>query len=125
MLLREIQDLLDASQKIPEDFTTEKHIHSVAEILLRFLDSLPAPLIPESALQYLTPTSSADLLLPQLPPEGANLCKYLFCFIKNSLLAPNSKLVPGGLAAAFAKVLLQGSGKELDKLSSILEAAVK
>lgn len=124
LLLNEIQDCLDAGKRLPEDFATEKHLHSVAEVLLRFLDSLPTPLVAESALQDLPSNSPVDRLLQRLPAENASLCRYLLGFARD-LLTSHDTPAPSELAAVLAKVLLQDHSRELDRLGSILASAMK
>lgn len=107
-----IQDSLDADEGVlPENLKTEIGILSVGEMLLRFLDCLPQPLIPsglyEACLEASSDASLASKLISLLPPPSLTLFEYLIAFLGRHYLPRNPGVHPFDVASVFAPCVLK------------------
>ncbi|GAB6030996.1 hypothetical protein CHUAL_007816 [Chamberlinius hualienensis] len=87
-------------------------IHSIAETLLIFLESLPEPVIPSNfysrCLEAAQNSFQCQRIIQQLPLVNQNVFRYLMAFLKALLYhSDNNKLDPKNLATLFGGILLR------------------
>lgn len=106
--IQQIRDCLDTGvpEKIPGS------IHSIAEALLLFLESLPDPVIPKSVHKRCLECSNNYLLckqiIHQIPEYHRNVFRYLTSFLKELLSrSQNNNLDIKFLASLFGDVFLR------------------
>jgi len=102
-------------------------IHSMAETVIRFLESLPEPVIPYSlynqALEASSVYAQCRLITAYLPTYNYNVFYYLISFLREVLSFPENKITPEKLAVVFSSVLLRADPSGPPQPSS--EAVIK
>jgi phosphatidylinositol-bisphosphatase len=105
-----IMDNLDSGEPLPSKGQISHH--SMAESLLRFLESLPDPLIPyvlyRDALEYSSNPTACKNLVASLPDVNQNCFNYVVSFLREVLSHRNrNQLSPEQIAIIFSSVLLR------------------
>eukprot|EP01027_Heterolobosea_sp_BB2_P012882 GEZU01018627.1.p1 GENE.GEZU01018627.1~~GEZU01018627.1.p1 ORF type:complete len:226 (+),score=83.95 GEZU01018627.1:2-679(+) len=117
-----IREKLDTGESFA-DF--DGSVHSVAEALIQFLDSLSTPVIPfqfyRPCLDSCMSAAKARSVVSQLPPVHYNVFHYLMAFLREILYnADANKLTPEELAIGFSNVILKSpegiAEKSINKL---------
>jgi len=109
----EVQNIIECLDTGKPLSSCEASIDSVAQSLLRFLESLAEPVIPYSMYQSCIDSCDSYLqskqLLSSLKTVNYNVFYYLMVFFRQSVLANRDKnmLTPKALASKFAEVLLR------------------
>ncbi|KAL3245154.1 hypothetical protein MRX96_018291 [Rhipicephalus microplus] len=115
-----IRDALDARL----DGHLPGSVHSMAEALLLFLDSLPEPVVPYACYQRCLDCSNNFILSKQVvsqmvPEVHKHTFLYLVCFLKELLAhTAENKLDAKLLANVFGPVLLRPKGQHSTELGS-------
>jgi phosphatidylinositol-bisphosphatase len=107
--MEQIRELLDNGRSFDE---YSGSIHSMAESLYRFLESLAEPVIPVSLYKQCLDNSGSyaqcKQLLSYLPSVNYNVFYYLMAFLRELLLhAAQNKVTPEKLALLFSNVLIR------------------
>lgn len=113
--INEIRDCLDTGSPS----VLPGSVHSVAEALLLFLDSLAEPVIPSAyytkCLEQNGNLLTCKQVLSQLPVSHRNVFKYICAFLRVLLLhSAQNKLDVKLLANIFGRILLQAPGGSTD-----------
>jgi inositol polyphosphate 5-phosphatase INPP5B/F len=96
------------------EFAAKIYPHSMAETLLRFLESLEMPVIPYQLYNQLLAAAAAQsptqakAVIARLPEVYYNTFFYIVAFLREMLqLSPKNKLTPEKLAFVFSSVLIR------------------
>jgi len=108
--IRRLIDWLDTG--LPPEGPTDVSIHSVAETLLLFLDSLRVPVIPDEFYRRCLDAAENEVactqLMSALPPRHREVFNYLCQFLKEVFrVRTQNGLDPKAVAPLFAKVMLR------------------
>jgi hypothetical protein len=102
----QLREALDTGSELPKVFS-----HSVAETLLRLLESLEVPIIPFTFYRNVLEVQSAAMakqLVAKLPDIHYNTFFYVISFLRELLTRrEKNKLTPESLAVVFSTVLIR------------------
>ena len=106
-----IRDCLDVGTPLAS-ILDQVSVHSLAETLIRFLESLAEPVIPFAMCAKCLENSASQVackqLLAQLPPAHYNAFVYIVAFLRELLTHTEANnLTPEKLAVVFGAVLLR------------------
>lgn len=117
-----IQDSLDSGREIPHSLATDIGLLSAGEMLMRFLEYLPVPVVPPPlyclALSYCEDPAGAKQVLARMPEEHRVLFEYLMLFLGNQYLPRNPVIRPIDIAYTFAPALLKAPDGHLADMTS-------
>lgn len=117
-----IQDAIDLDSEIPPSCISEMGVLSAGEMLLRFLDYLPEPVIPvpffKSCLSSCENLNEAVRIIGSLPDENRSLWEYLVTFLKGYFIPKNPTVDLLELAYVFAPVLIKPSRHKVEDFTS-------
>eukprot|EP00026_Physarum_polycephalum_P002205 Phypoly_transcript_02210.p1 GENE.Phypoly_transcript_02210~~Phypoly_transcript_02210.p1 ORF type:complete len:894 (+),score=189.75 Phypoly_transcript_02210:175-2856(+) len=102
-------------------------VHSMAETIIRFLESLTEPVIPfshyQAALDASAQYANCRTLVSQLPLAHYNVFYYLIAFLREALAHRENKLAPEKLAVIFASVMIRPSPEQASSEAIIKKKA--
>jgi len=102
-----IRECLDTGENF-NDYNLS--LHSMAESIIQFLESLSEPIIPfalySQALEA-SDLSSCRALVNQLPPVHSDVFQYLITFLRELLAHPENKLTAVNLVSIFANAMIR------------------